>query len=194
MPGVRCKAHLWYRRSITNCLCLICLLPVRAFSFVVGLSLPSTVRRRHFFRVFFFQVFVYCVYRYLVPGIHRELGICPPLPQHGRCGVNPPRTPQSRFVDKLLINRVNCPHIWECGAKGVKALEIILEALGSVAEGSSRSMLLVVVFARHETRLHINSNKEVDNSGAPVWHLHSARCDRAGCCGWSKYIPGYNSK
>ena len=28
--------------------------------------------------------------------------------------------PQSRFGDKLLIIRVNCPHIWECGAKGVK--------------------------------------------------------------------------
>ena len=28
--------------------------------------------------------------------------------------------PQSRFGDKLLIIRVNCPQIWECGAKGVK--------------------------------------------------------------------------
>ena len=28
--------------------------------------------------------------------------------------------PQSRFGDKLLIIRVLCPHIWECGAKGVK--------------------------------------------------------------------------
>ena len=28
--------------------------------------------------------------------------------------------PQSRFGDKLLIIRVPCPHIWECGAKGVK--------------------------------------------------------------------------
>ena len=27
--------------------------------------------------------------------------------------------PQSRFGGKLLIIRVNCPHIWECGAKGV---------------------------------------------------------------------------
>ena len=29
--------------------------------------------------------------------------------------------PQSRFGDKLLIIRVPCPHIWECGAKGVKS-------------------------------------------------------------------------
>ena len=28
--------------------------------------------------------------------------------------------PQSRFGDKLLIIRGNCPHMWECGAKGVK--------------------------------------------------------------------------
>ena len=29
--------------------------------------------------------------------------------------------PQSRFGDKLLIFRVNCPHIWECGSKRVNA-------------------------------------------------------------------------
>ena len=28
--------------------------------------------------------------------------------------------PQSRFGDTLLIIRVLCPHIWDCGAKGVK--------------------------------------------------------------------------
>ena len=28
--------------------------------------------------------------------------------------------PQSRFGDKLLIIRANCPQIWERGAKGVK--------------------------------------------------------------------------
>ena len=27
--------------------------------------------------------------------------------------------PQSRFGGKLLIIKVLCPHIWECGAKGV---------------------------------------------------------------------------
>ena len=27
---------------------------------------------------------------------------------------------QSRFGDKILIIRVFCPHLWECGAKGVK--------------------------------------------------------------------------
>ena len=27
--------------------------------------------------------------------------------------------PQSRFGGKLLIIRVICPHVWECGAKGV---------------------------------------------------------------------------
>ena len=31
--------------------------------------------------------------------------------------------PQSRFGDKLLIIRVLCPHIWECGAKGVKTVQ-----------------------------------------------------------------------
>ena len=30
--------------------------------------------------------------------------------------------PQSRFWDKTLIIRVLCPHIWECGAEGVKAV------------------------------------------------------------------------
>ena len=25
--------------------------------------------------------------------------------------------PQSRFGDKLLVIRVFCPHIWECGSK-----------------------------------------------------------------------------
>ena len=30
--------------------------------------------------------------------------------------------PQSRFGGKLVIIRVLCPHIWECGAKGVKEL------------------------------------------------------------------------
>ena len=28
--------------------------------------------------------------------------------------------PQSRFGDKLLMFRVNCPQIWECGSKRVK--------------------------------------------------------------------------
>ena len=32
--------------------------------------------------------------------------------------------PQSRFGDKLRVIRVLCPHIWECGAKGVKHLHI----------------------------------------------------------------------
>ena len=30
--------------------------------------------------------------------------------------------PQSRFGGKLLTIKVFCPHIWECGAKGVKVL------------------------------------------------------------------------
>ena len=29
--------------------------------------------------------------------------------------------PQFRFGDKILIIGVFCPHIWECGAKGVKS-------------------------------------------------------------------------
>ena len=30
--------------------------------------------------------------------------------------------PQSRFGDKLFIVRVNCPHIWDCGAKGRRGM------------------------------------------------------------------------
>ena len=43
----------------------------------------------------------------------------PSLPPVAVC-LNPFLGPQSRFGDKLLVIRVNCPRIWECGAKGVK--------------------------------------------------------------------------
>ena len=33
-----------------------------------------------------------------------------------------PLGPQSRFGDKLLIIKVFCPHIWECGSKRVKRM------------------------------------------------------------------------
>ena len=38
--------------------------------------------------------------------------------------------PQSRFGDRLLIIRVLCPHIWQCGAKGVnKAIHFCKNSL-----------------------------------------------------------------
>ena len=55
--------------------------------------------------------------------------------------------PQSRFWDKLLIIRVLCPHIWECGAKGVsskhsmkidKQCELILNPMRDGNDGTYR--------------------------------------------------------
>ena len=34
--------------------------------------------------------------------------------------------PQSRFGDKLLLFRVICPHLWECGSKRVKDCSPVL--------------------------------------------------------------------
>ena len=48
--------------------------------------------------------------------------------------------PQSRFGDKLLIIRVLCPHIWECGVKWVNTTWYIFMQ----AAGSEKSVLCVV--------------------------------------------------
>ena len=44
--------------------------------------------------------------------------------------------PQSRFGDKLLIIRVFCPHIWECGSKGVNT-SIETAAIVTITGGHS---------------------------------------------------------
>ena len=39
--------------------------------------------------------------------------------------------PQSRFGDKLLIFRVNCPQIWECGSKRGKTVAMSRKSVSS---------------------------------------------------------------
>ena len=91
--------------------------------------------------------------------------------------------PQSRFGDKLLITRVFCPHIWECGSKKVKCQRCGVAGVGTPTSaphsGSSFAQCACCGMRRPDICLHSGAvcHRHKCSPGIPVC-IHVGRPER----------------